>query len=371
MKRMLLKLVLLVLITFSLLAGISCRGNDSETSGSVRAEERSGSRLPLARLISLDKPEENQKYSSGELIDLRVSLLGEEVPDSVRYYFDGTLLKTALSGPWNFEINTEASRLGRIAIKLIAYSANKRPHTITRFIHLYSDIVPPVNSYRVLNVFPHDKQAYTQGLVVYRGYLYESTGKEGRSTLRKVDIETGEVLMQHKLDNKFFGEGLTYLDGKFYQLTWLKNTGFVYDAESFTQIHTIHYDTQGWGLTTDGEKLYMSDGTNRIYVLEPQYFTVLESFDVFDNEKAVRQLNELEFIDGMLWANIFTTDLIAKIDPASGKVIAYYDLSGLISPYDKNLDSEEVLNGIAWDGESKRMYVTGKHWSRMFEIELK
>lgn len=371
MKRDIVKLILISIIPFSLLSGFSCKGNSSESEDEAKSSLKQSESLPFVKLIRIDSPAENHRYKSGDSISVKLSLLGESIPDSIRIYYDGNTVKTLYTAPWQFSVNTESSRLGRVALKVIAYAGEKRPHTLTRFILMFSDIVPTQNSYRVVNVYPHDNQAYTQGLLVHNGFFYESTGKEGRSTFRKVNIKTGEVLMQHKLENKFFGEGLTYLNGKFYQLTWQHNTGFVYDADSFTQIHTIHYDTQGWGLTTDGEKLYMSDGTNRIYILEPEYFTVVESFDVFDNEKAVYQLNELEFIDGMLWANIYTTDLIAKIDPLNGKVLAYYKLSGLIDPYDKNLDSEEVLNGIAWDEEHHRMFVTGKHWSKIFEVEMK
>jgi glutamine cyclotransferase len=371
MRIKLVSISLSLIIPFSILFGFSCNGNSTKKPESIGESVKNAEKRPIAKLIRIDKPQENQSFSSGALIDLSVSLLGEEVPDSIRFYFDGSLLKTIYSEPWQFSIASKDSRLGKIPLKVIAYSGEKRPHTLTRFVMLYSDIVPKKNAYRLVNTYPHDKDAYTQGLLVHKGFFYESTGKEGRSTLRKVDIETGEVLMQHKLDSKFFGEGLSYLKGKFYQLTWQHNTGFVYDAESFTQIQTIHYDTQGWGLCTDGEKLFMSDGTNKIYVLEPDYFTVISSFEVYDNERAVYQLNELEYIDGELWANLYTSDLIARIDPLTGKVLAYYDLSGIIDDYDKNLDSEQVLNGIAWDSESKRMFVTGKNWSRLFEVELK
>lgn len=358
------------MIPFGILSGFSCKGNSSDKDLTGDDIINTAEKKVAVKLIRIDRPSENQRFSSGEELYVSVSALGGEVPDSVRIYYDGTLVETLYQEPWNFGVKTNDSRLGKIPLKVIAFSGNKRPHTLTRFILMFSDIIPEAGSYRVVNTYPHDDQAYTQGLLVYNGYFYESTGKEGRSTLRKVDIETGEVLMQHKLENKFFGEGLAYLKGRFYQLTWLKNTGFVYDADSFTQINTIHYDTQGWGLTTDKENLFMSDGTNTIYVLEPEYFTVISSFEVYDNQKAVFQLNELEYIDGVLWANIFTSNLIAKIDPVTGKVLAYYDLTGIIDNLDKNLDSEEVLNGIAWDSENERMYITGKNWPRIFEVEL-
>ncbi len=370
MKIPYLRLFFIIIIPFGILSGFSCRGNSSDKVLTEDNDVENIKKAPVAKLIRIDKPEENQRFSSGEELELLISILGEEVPDSVRIYYDGNLVVTLYEAPWKFAMGTGDSRLGKISLKAIAFSGNKRPHTLTRFILMFSDIIPETGSYRVINTYPHDNQAYTQGLLVYNGYFYESTGKEGRSTLRKVDIETGEVIMQHRLENKFFGEGLAYLKGRFYQLTWQHNTGFVYDADSFTQLNTIHYDTQGWGITTDGEKFFMSDGTNKIYILEPEYFTVISSFEVYDNQKAVYQLNELEYINGVLWANIFTSNLIAKIDPDTGKVLGYFDLTGIIDKYDNNLDSEEVLNGIAWDSENNRMFITGKHWSRIFEVDL-
>ena len=175
--------------------------------------------------------------------------------------------------------------MGRVPVKAIAYSGENRPHTVTCFIQLFSDIIPPTLSYTVLNKYPHDRGAYTQGLLFHKGLFYESTGQTGKSTLREVDPFTGSVKREHKLDNKFFGEGLVLLNKRLYQLTWEHNTGFVYDLETFSEIKRIHYDTQGWGLTTDGNKIFMSDGTNKIYFLEPEYFTVTGSIDVYDNQK--------------------------------------------------------------------------------------
>jgi len=252
----------------------------------------------------------------------------------------------------------------------MAYSNGSRPQVLTHFINLYSDITPAISGYKVLNSYPHDKGAYTQGLVYHDGYFIESTGQEGRSSLRRVEIATGEVMLKHDLETKFFGEGIVLFKGRIFQLTWTTMVGFVYDAESFTLISRIHYDTQGWGITTDGERLIMSDGTNKLYFLEPDYFTVLSSLEVYDNREAVWQLNELEYINGEIWANIYMTDRIARIDPSSGKVQGYIDLRGLLSENEKPGNSDEVLNGIAWDEEGARLFVTGKHWPRVFQIEV-
>lgn len=207
MRMSYLRLFFVLMIPFGILSGFSCRGNSSDKLPEGNQNLNTTDVKLSVKLINIDKPSDNQRFSSGEEIDFLLSLLGEEIPDSVRLYYDGSLIKTLYKEPWQVSIGTDNSRLGKIPLKAIAYSGNKRPHTLTRFVLIFSDIIPATGSYRLINTYPHDNQAYTQGLVVYNGYFYESTGKEGRSTLRKVDIETGEVLMQHKLDNKFFWRG--------------------------------------------------------------------------------------------------------------------------------------------------------------------
>lgn len=362
-----LSIILLLLIAYS------CKGNSSSSAiVSDKAENISKSVSPMLKMIRFESPNENRQYASGDNIELRLSLLGEIVPDSVRVYLDGLHIYTMLNEPFEHKVNSTDCRLGRVFLKVIAYSGNSRPHTLTRFVLIFSDIVPEVLSYSVVNKYPHDNSAYTQGLLVHNGLFYESTGKPGRSTIREVEIESGNVLREHKLENKFFGEGLVLVKDKLYQLTWEHNTGFIYDLKTFQEERRIHYDTKGWGLTINDNTIIMSDGTNKLYMLEPEYFTVASSIEVFDDKKAVHQLNELEYIDGVLWANIYMTDLIVKIDPSNGKVLAYLNLQNLLSKSEREkLDEEEVLNGIAWDSDNKRLFVTGKDWPYMFEIKVK
>jgi glutamine cyclotransferase len=251
----------------------------------------------------------------------------------------------------------------------MAYEGDRRPQVLTHFVTIFSDIKPDIYSYRVINMYTHDITAYTQGLLYHDGYFYESTGREGESTLRKVEIETGNVLKIHNLESKFFGEGLVLHEGWLYQLTWTSNLGFVYDIQSFEEIKRIHYTTQGWGLASNGEKLIMSDGTNKLYFMEPEYFTVVSSIEVYDDKSQVWQLNELEYINGEIWANIYTTDRIARIDPSTGKVLAYIDLTGILPAKDHHPELAE-LNGIAWDSDNNRIFITGKNWPRLFEIDL-
>ncbi|MBA4323190.1 MAG: glutamine cyclotransferase [Odoribacter sp.] len=234
---------------------------------------------------------------------------------------------------------------------------------------VYSDAAPVRNSYKVINTYPHDEGAFTQGLVYENGVFYEGTGQVGSSNLRKVEPETGKVLFQLNLEPPLFGEGIAVLGERIFQLTWESKVGFVYDKTTFKQINKIYYQTEGWGLTAMGNKLVMSDGSNILYFMDPDRFSIISKIEVYDNKKKVDQLNELEYINGEIWANIWQTDLIARIDPSSGKVIAYIDLKNILS--DPGTDtSVSVLNGIAFDKEGKRIFVTGKNWPKLFEIRL-
>ena len=226
----------------------------------------------------------------------------------------------------------------------------------------------PVNySYRIVNVFPHDENAFTQGLLIDDGVLYESTGLNGYSSLRRIDLETGEILQFVALPNEYFGEGITVFDGKIIQLTWLSNKGFVYDKESFDLLQNFSYQTEGWGITTDGSRLIMSDGTSSLYFLDPETFLEIGQVEVHDNG-TVERLNELEYIKGKVYANIWLEDKIAIINPQTGQVEGWINLSGLQNM--ENQDSNAVLNGIAYDAATDRLFVTGKLWPQLFEIEL-
>jgi glutamine cyclotransferase len=229
------------------------------------------------------------------------------------------------------------------------------------------DTIPVSYTYEVINVYPHDQNAFTQGLVIEDGILYEGTGLNGRSTLRRVDLETGNVLQMHALSDEFFGEGITVFGEKIIQLTWQSQKGFVYDKSSFDLLQNFSYSTQGWGITTDGSQLIMSDGTANLYFLDPETFEKTGQVEVHDNG-TVTKLNELEYINGEVYANIWLTDKIAIIDPPTGQVTGWIDLTGIYIQENSNPDS--VLNGIAYDAESERLFVTGKLWSQLFQIKL-
>jgi glutamine cyclotransferase len=234
---------------------------------------------------------------------------------------------------------------------------------------IYSDIVPKKYGYKVIHTFPHDRAAFTQGLFYDNGEFFEGTGQESGSTLREVELETGKVIRQHNLDNSLFGEGIALYRDRIYQVTWKSKVGFVYTKSDFKLINKIYYPTQGWGLTTMDDKIVMSDGSNVLYFYEPDMFTVISKIEVYDNEKKRDSLNELEYINGEIWANIWINDHIVRIDPATGKVLGYIDLKGILPSMDRDANTD-VLNGIAYDKAGNRIFVTGKNWPKLFEIKV-
>jgi glutaminyl-peptide cyclotransferase len=227
----------------------------------------------------------------------------------------------------------------------------------------------PTEGYRIAHVYPHDASAFTQGLVFVNGMLYESTGLFGQSSLRMVDLASGHTLQQHDLPAKYFGEGLTDWQSQLIQLTWQSHLAYVYDRFSFRPLRTFTYPWEGWGLTHDSRHLILSDGTAVLHLLDPASFKAVGNIKVTADGQPVQELNELEYIHGEIYANIFETDRIVRISPATGKVAAWIDLSGL-RPASLEQNGNAVLNGIAYDSEHDRLYVTGKLWPNLFEIQL-
>jgi len=226
---------------------------------------------------------------------------------------------------------------------------------------------PPTDTFRILNRSPHDSAAFTEGLVYADGGFYESTGLNGMSSLRKVDAETGQVLASLPLDPAYFGEGLTLFGGKLIQLTWQSHIGFVYDLQCFCLERTFTYDGEGWGLTHDDRFLIMSDGTARIRFLDPATFAVVRTISVADHGQPLTNLNELEYINGEIYANVWLTDRIVRLDPTLGAILGWIDLTGLLPDTDRSPSVAE-LNGIAYDTATDRLFVTGKNWPAIFQI---
>jgi len=319
--------------------------------------------------IGFKLPEQGKDFTLGQ--DVKVSLdipKGEEVTGAT-YLLDGKQLGTKANGD-DFSFPTKDLSLGYKLITAIVKHSGATD-TLTVNIVLKSDLKPVEYTYQVIKTYPHDTTSYTQGLEYHNGRFLESTGEYGSSTLRWVDPATGKALKKIGIDKQYFGEGSTLIGDKIYMLTWQNNLGFVFDATTFKQLGTFPYQNsrEGWGLTYDGTQVLKSDGTNRIWFLNKGTMKEERFIDVFDDKGQVDQLNELEYIDGKLYANIYLTNKIAIIDPKTGAVTAYIDATGLLPQKDK-FENTDVLNGIAWDATGKRLFVTGKKWDKLFEITI-
>ena len=322
-----------------------------------------------ALIMKMLSPEENAEFKLGAPIKISVAPEADEKTiDSVKFFFDGKAVTFLKSAPWEYSIPSGLNSFtGRKSVKAVAYSKNKI-QTLTRFVIIYSDVKPRIYNYKVVHSFPHDPDAFTQGLVYDKGVFYEGTGQEAGSSLREVELETGKVVRQHNLESSLFGEGITLYRDRIYQVSWRNKVGFVYEKSTFNVLNKIYYQTEGWGLATINDNIVMSDGTNVLYFFEPEMFTVVSRIEVYDDEKKVDQLNELEYIEGEIWANIWQTDRIARIDPVNGKVNSYIDLASIFPEAKRRESGADVLNGIAYDAVNKRIFVTGKRWPKLYEI---
>lgn len=228
---------------------------------------------------------------------------------------------------------------------------------------------PTLYTYKIKGVYPHDESSYTQGLYWHDDHLWEGTGQYGQSALKKVELTTGKAVKEVKLERSYFGEGIVLFDGEIFQMTWMDGKVFVYDAATMRRKRTIDYEGEMWGLTTDGERLYMSDGSHEIHIVNPETFRKERSIPVANGRRSLHEINELEWIDGRIWANVYMSDAIVIIDPATGAVEGIVDMQGLLTDADRT-PRTDVLNGIAYDPEGGRIFVTGKCWNKLFEIEI-
>jgi len=366
--------ILLSLLVF--LVMLSACGPKNGVSGNKEVRKQKRSTAP-ARVTTLVEPAEPVKIALGEDIPIRLEYPDTVRVDSVQIYLGGSLIHTlkALSGfpeggPVEARIPSGSEPTGISGIRLKVYFKGGSTENQSRQITLLSDQKPVEYSYSVVNEYPHDVKAYTQGLQYVDGWLYEGTGNYGTSSLRKVDLETGKVEKTRMMDPSLFGEGITVMGERIYQLTYKSQVGFIFDKSSFEEVQKVYYQNkEGWGLTHNEEELIMSDGTHVIYFLDPEMFTINRQIEVYNHVGRVDSLNELEYIDGKIWANRYYSDEIVIIDPESGKVEGRINLKGILKSGDRRPNTD-VLNGIAWDVEGKRLFVTGKYWPKLFEIRL-
>jgi len=306
--------------------------------------------------------------------ELKVSLRdkNDNPIDSVQFSLDGKKIKSAAN--FKTSIAVDNYKLGKHHISALVFYADKTKK-ITNTVYFLADKAPVVYDFKIINEYPHDKQAYTQGLEFHDGFLYESTGQRGNSSLRKVELETGKVIQKIDLEKQYFGEGMTKFGNEIFMLTWQRGIGFVFDFETFEQKGTFKYKNsiQGWGLTNDGEHLIKTDGTEQIWFLNTKTQAEEYHIEAYTNKRKVEHLNELEYIDGKIYANVYQQNSILIVNPKNGKIEGVADLNGLKVEMEKTqklVPQDEVLNGIAYDSETKRLFVTGKRWEKLFEIEL-
>lgn len=308
--------------------------------------------------------------NKGDSVNLDLNLPDGFSFDSVHYGIDGKSYRTLVDRTASIWFNTADVRLGSRQISATIFTGGES-ETVNSNVVVVAAKPPKQYSFRVVNTYPHDDQAYTQGLEYRDGYLYESTGQRGSSSLRKVALKSGEVVQQHDLPAQYFGEGLTLVDDKIIQLTWQEGVGFVYDRKSFALLKEFPYQEskEGWGLCYDGTRLIKSDGSNRLYFLNKETYREEGYIEVYNHKGKVDNLNELEFIDGKIYANVYYADVIVVIDPETGEVEGELNLIGLL-PQQEVKENTNVLNGIAYDHKGKRLFVTGKNWDSLFEIEM-
>lgn len=320
----------------------------------------------------LQQPASNAAYPVGKQVPVRFALKESDVAvDSVRCLLNGKRISALqYEAPGSYTFDTKGYGLGAHELSIHIYYKDDPPDEYQGNIILLADTAPALLSYQVIQTFPHDTADFTQGLFYEDGIMYEGTGLTGRSKLKKYELRTGKVLKEVKLPDDVFGEGITVLKDKVYQLTYKDKKSFIYDKETLAQLGSFNWNLEGWGITTDGAHFIISNGSSYLFFVDTATFNVVRRLQVADDKKLINRINELEYVDGALWANVWQTDDILEIDPQSGKVLRKLNLRGILSGYEANKDRDDVLNGIAYNPANKSFYVTGKKWPSLFEITL-
>jgi glutamine cyclotransferase len=355
------KILSLILI---LTASFSCKKNNPTTKKTNENNISNFTSFKYKAKISIIQ----KKLKTGDIVNWKFLSDDKQKTDSFVVFVDNNRIKSFTNKNFSDSFDTKNFKVGHHKISVEIFKGNNSTEISKNFI-LFSNIQPKQQTYKIIKVFPHDRNAYTQGLVYDNGILYESTGLETKSTLRKEKLQTAEVLYSITIPNNFFGEGITILNNKIYQITWQDHVGFVYDKDNFRVISEFNYNTEGWGLATDGTKIFMSDGTNKIYFLDPTTLTQTGYIEVYDNKNPINLLNELEFINGILYANVYTKNFIVTIDPNNGKVLSKIDFTGIL-PNSLRTQNTDVLNGIAYDKKLNRIFITGKNWPRLYQVKI-
>lgn len=327
-------------------------------------------------IFSIDNSAFKPFYTSKDILKIAILNPSSKTIDSTIYYINDIKVSTN-KGNTGLDFPFKDQKLGYQNIKALVYYGGDSSEATAR-VELVSDVQPKLLKYTIINTFPHDTAAYTQGLEFYRDTLFEGTGngegksgKRGISSLRKTDYRTGKIYKKVELSENIFGEGITILNNKVYQLTWLNNEGYVYNADTFKKEKTFPYfkKMDGWGLTSDKTNLYMTDSTENIHILDPNTFQPIGSIFVYSLNTKIKSVNELEWVNGKIYGNVYQKDAIAVINPKNGAVEAILNLADLKKKITKRIDTD-VLNGIAYNPKTKTIFVTGKNWDKMFEIKI-
>ena len=319
-------------------------------------------------LFNIDDSAFPAHFTSKEAVSIGILNPNSKEIDSVAYFVNDKKVGSK-KGNEKFKFELKDQKLGYQYLKATVYFGGDSSDA-TKRIELVSNVEPKLLKYKIVNTFPHDTKAFTEGLEFHDGVLFESTGQKGDSYFRSVDYKTGKVIKQVDLPKEYFGEGITFLNGKLYQLSWQEKTGFIYDAQTLKLEKKFTYDKEieGWGMTNDGKYIYRSDGTEKIWKMDPETQKMIDYINVYSGNSKIKVLNELEYINGKIYANVWQKDAIAVVNPTSGAVEGILDMSGL-RKFIKHPEAE-VLNGIAYNPATKTIFVTGKYWESIFEITV-
>jgi len=327
---------------------------------------------PKERVSKLTSPKNGAQYIHGDAIpvEVKVDSTSDVKADSIVAYMEGVRLAKLEANKLS-SVTINRPFLGSRKLQVTTYKSDGKKEIKIANMLILSAVKPQIYRYELIKEYPHNTGSYTQGLLYHEGALYESTGQRGESRVMKVDLESGDLLQVHDMPKQYFGEGLTVLNDNLIQITWQLETGFVYDLESFEILRSFPYTGEGWGIATDGEKLIMSNGSNEISFLDPNSYKVVKTIKVVDHKGPVDKLNELEYINGEIWANYYEyqTFKIVRIDPESGQVNSYVNLTGILDTKDMH-PGIDVMNGIAYDVDGDRLFVTGKYWPKLYEIRV-
>lgn len=347
---------------------ISCSNQEksSEKQNLVTKQESTTKRISV---IEIDSPKAGEMFTIGDQIKINIGLKESDVKVDSLIVESEKNKKVLKDQNFNFVWETNDLKTGTNQLKVFAYSDGNKIDSYYLKLRFKSDIIPELYECKIVKTYPHDKRDYTQGLFYENGIMYEGTGQYGESKLKKINFETGKLVAELSLEANYFGEGITPFKDKIIQLTWRSKTGFVYDKSTFKLLTTLKYSTQGWGITADNKRLIMSDGSQTIHFLDPEYFNELGKIEIYDHNGPVDSLNELEYVDGLVYANVYLSEEIIVFNPENGKVLKRIDCRKII-PNGYQGEDDNVLNGIAYDKDNDRFFITGKRWPSLFEVKF-